>query len=104
MGVAVIVLPVEVVRTTVYRTADGASADMAAVFIAPLAVGMVFSSLFQAALAGKLMLPVPQVLELRKAVGRCRRKLLITAPADTLVFRIVLFPSCGGMIAHANRD
>ena len=72
VGVAVIVLPVETVRTAVYRATGRTGTGMGAVAVVrPLAVGMVFSSLFQAALAGNLMGSVPQVLEHRKTVGRC---------------------------------
>lgn len=56
-----------------------------------------------AALTETLMGAVSQVLDLRKAMGR-GRKLLLTAPADTPVFRIVLLPACRGVVAHANRD
>ena len=101
VGVAVIVLPVETVRTAVYRTAGRAGADMAAVFIAPLAVGMVFSSLFQAALAGNLMGAVPQVLALRKAMGR-GGKIRLAAIAGFPMVCLIFLPVHRGVIAGIN--
>lgn len=64
-----IVLPVEAVRTAFLRAADCAGTDVAAVFVAPIAVGMGHGFLYPTALAGKLMLPVPQVLDFREVVG-----------------------------------
>lgn len=64
-----IVLPAEAVRAAILRAADCAGTDVTAVFIVPIVVGMGHGFLYPTALAGKLMLPVPQVCDLREAVG-----------------------------------
>lgn len=65
----VVVLPAETVRATILRAADCAGTDVTAVLIVPIAVGMGHGFLSPAALAGKLMLSVPQVRDLREVVG-----------------------------------
>lgn len=101
VGVAVIVLPVETVRTAVYRTAGRAGADVTAVIIAPLAVGMRRGLLHQAALAGNLMGAVPQVLALRKAMGR-GGKIRLAAIAGSPMVCLIFLPVHRGVIAGIN--